>query len=295
MRGANDSNDTHQFQTCVDLIRGCKAFRHRLELDNRDRRLPRWRFRLYIAIIILLEFLFVIISVLLAPQIICGAIQRTEQTCRKHVKGAQALMGIYSTIFFVWGIAVAVLIYSMCRRRRQDVDKDRFRRTRKEEVSGIASNSPGQRQRVFDQRTQPSISTLRSSTQTSSHGSEEAQQQRQLGVTTREPVVSRQAQGTGMSVQPYPIDEHERQNSGDLGTHPMIEVGPAMPTRGPTPAPPPYSALNVRGSETTFSVAGSQITINPERSQLDDREIQRMFHSRMYSSRPGIRPGRPSL
>lgn len=294
MRGANDSNDTHQFQTCVDLMRGCKAFRHRLELDNRDRRLPRWRFRLYIAIIILLEFLFVIISVLLAPQIICGAIQQSEKTCRKHVKGAQALMGIYSTIFFVWGIAVAVLIYSMCRRRRQDVDQDRFRKTTKEEMSGVASNSPGQRQRGFDQRTQPSMSTLRSSAQTSSHSSEE-EPQRQLDVTAREPVVSRQAQGTGMNVQPYPIDENERQNSGDLGTHPRIEVGAAMPTRGPTPAPPPYSALNVRVSETTLSVAGSQSSINPERSQMDDREIQRMFHSRMYPSRQGNGPGRPGL
>lgn len=293
MKGANDSNDTHQFQTCVDLMRGCKAFRHRLELDNRVRRLPRWRFRLYIAIIILLEFLFVIISVLLAPQIICGAIQQTEKTCRKHVKGAQALMGIYSTIFFVWGIAVAVLIYSMCRRRRQDVDKDRFRRTTKE-VSGVASNSPGQIQRAFNQRTQPSISTLRSSTQASSHGSEE-EQQRQLDVTTREPVVSRQAQGTGRSVQPYPIDEQERQNSGDLGTHPRIEVGAAMPTRGPNPAPPPYSALNLRASETASSVAESQSTTNAARPQLGDREIQRMFHSRMYSNRPGTGQGRPGL
>lgn len=277
-------------------MRGCKAFRHRLELDNRDRRLSRWRFRLYIAIVILLEFLFVIISVLLAPQIICGAIQQTEKTCRRNVKGAQALMGIYSTIFFVWGIAVSVLIYSMCRRRRQDVNKDRFRRTTKEEESGTAGSSSGPRQRDFDQRTQPSMSTLRSSTQTCSHDSGEGQQQqRQPDVTTREPIVYRQAQGTGMSVQPYPIDEHERQNSGDLGTHPMIEVGAAMPTRGPTPAPPPYSALNLRVSETTLSVADSQTMNNSERPQLDDREIQRMFHSRMYSSRQGNGHGRPGL
>lgn len=293
MKGTYHSDDTHKFQTCVDIVRGCKAFGQKLELDNRDRRLPRWRFRLYIALIILLEFLFVIISVLLAPQIICGAIQQTEKTCRNHVKGAQTLMGLYSTIFFVWGLAVAVLIYSMCRRRRQDVDKDCFRRSTKE-VSGIAS-SPGQIQRAIDPdpRTHPSLSTLRSSSQSSSvsHSSREEQQRHQD--VARGPVVSRPAQGTSITVQSNAINEHERQNSGDLGTHPMVEIG-AVPTLGPSPAPPPYSALNLRVNETTLSVPHSQRTNNIERPQLDDREIQRMFHSRMYPSRQGHGQGRPA-
>lgn len=279
MRDTYDSDNSHQFQTCVDLVRGCKAFCHKLELDNRERRLPRWRLRLYIGVIILLEFLFVIISVLLAPQIICGAIQETQSTCRQSVKGAQTLLGVYSTLFFVWGIVVAMLVYSLCRRRRQDVNKDGRRKT-KEMTNGVAK-SPEQSQGHLDQVLPPNFSTIRDSPQASISSDAEQRQRRQDDA--REASAPTRALETGVVVQPNATYEHERQHSGDLGTRPLIGDGPTS-TSSHLP-PPPYSVLNSRVSEANLSVAAIQSATSSERPQLDDHEIQRMFHARMYPSR----------
>lgn len=286
MRVTYEKDNTHRFQTCVDLISGCKAFRHKLELDNRERRLPRWRFRLYIGVIILLEFLFVIISVLLAPQIICGAIQETQSTCRQSVKGAQTLLGVYSTFFFVWGIVVAVLVYSMCRRKRQDVNEDLSRKM--QEKTTYVASSPQQRATSFAQAAEPHLpSTMRSSSQPSGRSGAE---ERHQGVA-QEAGALRQVHETGMSIQPNAgVHEHEQQQSGDLGTRSMVQDGPAMTS--PSPAPPPYSPLNLQVSDVSLSASASHSAIDSERTQLDDHEIQRMFHARMYPSRQRGTQGR---
>lgn len=286
MRDTYNRDSTHQFQTCVDLVRGCKAFRHKLELDNRERRLPRWRFRLYIGVVIVLEFLFVIISVLLAPQIICGAIQETQSTCRQSVKGAQTLLGVYSTFFFIWGVVVAILVYSMCRRRQQDVNTDCFRNT-KEKTAGVAS-SPEQRQRGSEQGPQPDLSIPRGLSQNSNQSRSDERQRRQDAA--REAGAPSRPHETAMVVQPNTTCDHERQHSGDLGSRPMVGDGPTA-TSLPQ-APPPYSSLTSRVSDATLSVSASYSARNAERPQLGDHEIQRMFHARMYPTRQRDGQGR---
>lgn len=285
MRGTYGTDDRHQFQTCADLAQGCKAFGHKIELHDKERQLSRWRFRVYIAIIILLEFLFVIISVLLAPKIICTAIQQTQETCRQNVKGAQTLLGIYTTVFFVWGIVVAVLVYSMCRRRRQDVNTDRSRRAKQE--TAVVARSP-------EQSLQSTSPTIRTSTRTLSQNCvEERQRPQSRGNNAQGAIVSRPAGETGMGVRLNAPYEHERQDTADLGTRPML--GDGSPTAPLSQAPPPYSALNLQVTDTSGSVvsADQNAAANPERSRLDDHEIQRMFHSRMYPNRQWNGRGRP--
>lgn len=274
MRDVYDSDDEiHRFQTCIDLARGCKAFRYKLTIDERQRRLSRWRLRIYIGVIVGLEFLFVLISVLLAPQIICAAIQETPKTCRQSVKGAQTLIGVYTTVFFVWGVVVAVLIYSMCRRRQQDVRKDRMRKPKKE----MATMMKGPQKSL--QSSSPQI--RRGTTENMNHTSADERQLR--GENASESTEASLAHETDIGAQPSTTDGHEQENGGDLGTHPMVVDGlAAAPLSRP---PPPYSSLDSRVKDTSTSITGIQSAPNPGRLPLDDHEIQRMFHSRMYPDR----------